>query len=89
MPSPTATTIRGITADGPDGERLNRLAALAGSRPPEGAILLAEIDSDPVAAIGLFDPHAISDPARSTLVLRMRLHLLRLALLPIVATHGI
>jgi hypothetical protein len=82
-------TIRGAVAEGADAERISRLAARAGSRPPEGAMLLAEVKGNPVAAIGIFDPHAISDPARSTLALRLRLHLLRLQLRLIVAVHGL
>jgi hypothetical protein len=82
-------TIRGAIVDGADGERINRLAALAGSRAPQGAILVAEADGDPVAAIGIFDGHAISDPGRATLALRIRLHLLRLQLRIIVAIRGL
>jgi hypothetical protein len=67
----------------------SRLAELAGTRPPEGAVPLAEVDSDPVAAIGIFDGHTISDPARSTLALRMRLRLLRLPLRVIATIYGI
>ena len=63
-PSSTTTTIRGALPDGADGERIHHLAATAGSRPPEGPVLIAEADGDPVAAIAIFDPHAISDPAR-------------------------
>jgi hypothetical protein len=84
-----SATIRGAVADGADGERINRLAALAASRPPEGMVLLAEVDGDPVAAIGLFDGHAISDPGRSTLALRVRLRLLRLPLRLLVAVTGL
>lgn len=84
-----SATIRGALAEGADGERINRLAALAGSRAPEGALLLAEVEGDPVAAIGVFDRHAISAPGRATLALRMRLRLLRLQLRLIVAIHGI
>jgi hypothetical protein len=76
-------------AEGADGERIDRLASVAGSRPPEGAMMLAEADGEPVAAIGIFDGHSISDPARSSLALRMRLHLLRLQLRVIVAIHGL
>ena len=82
------TTIRGVLVDGADGERINRLAALAGSHPPEGAVLLAEMEGDPIAAIGIFDGHAIFDPRRSTLTLRMRLRLLRLQLRLIVTVYG-
>jgi hypothetical protein len=81
--------IRGAVADGADGERINRLAALTGRRPPEGPVLLAEVHGDPVAAIGIFDRHAISDPRRSTLALRMRLRLLRLQLRITVAVGAV
>jgi hypothetical protein len=82
-------TIRGAVADGADGERLNRLAALAGSHAPEGAVLLAEVEGDPVAAIGLFDGHAVSDPGRATPALLLRLHQLRVPLRMIVAIYGV
>jgi hypothetical protein len=83
------TTIRGVTADGADGDRLSRLAALSGTRVPEGAVLLAEVEGEPVAAIGVFDSHAISDPARSSLALRMRLRLLRVPLMVLATIYGI
>jgi hypothetical protein len=83
-----SATIRGVLVDGADGEAINRLAALTGKHPPDGAVLLAELEGDPVAAIGIFDGHAISDPHRSTLALRMRLRLLRLQLRLIVSVYG-
>jgi hypothetical protein len=85
----TSVAIRGVVAEGADGERIDRLAALADSRPPEGAILVAEEDGELVAAIGVFDGHAISDPARSSLGLRLRLHLLRLGVRLVVAISGL
>lgn len=51
-------TIRGAIVDGVDGERITRLAALTRTEPPAGAVLLAEIEGDPVAAIGIFDRRA-------------------------------
>jgi len=62
-----AATIRGALVDGADGERINRLAALTGTHPPEGAVLLAEMEGDPIAAVGVFDGHAIFERYRSTL----------------------
>jgi hypothetical protein len=62
--------------------------ALSATRPPEGVVLLAEVEGEPVAAIGLFDGQAVSDPARSSLALRMRLHMLRAQLLLIVSLRG-
>ncbi|MBV9943243.1 MAG: hypothetical protein JO262_14045 [Solirubrobacterales bacterium] len=85
----SSTIIRGTVAEGADGERIRRLAALTGSQPPEGLMLLAEVQGDPVAAIGIFDGHAISDPDRSTFALRMRLRLLRLQLRLTLPVFGI
>ncbi|MBV8219891.1 MAG: hypothetical protein JO325_15615 [Solirubrobacterales bacterium] len=81
-------TFRGTLPEGPDGRRIDRLAALSASRPPEGVVLLAEVEGEPVAAIGLFDGQTVSDPARSSLAVRMRLHALRLQLLMIVSLRG-
>jgi hypothetical protein len=82
-------TIRGAVADGDGGDRIKRLAAITGSHPPEGAMLLAEVEGDPVAAIGIFDGHAISDPRRSTFALRLRLRLLRLQVRLTAAVYGV
>ena len=82
-------TFRGSIGEGSDAERIDRLAALSASRPPEGVVLLAEIEGEPVAAVGLFDRHTVVDPARSNLAVRTRLHLLRLQLRLIVAVRGL
>ena len=84
----TRPTFRGSLGDGDDADRIHRLAALAASPPPEGVVLLAEVEGEPVAAIGLFDRRTVADPARSNLGLRMRLHLLRLQLRLVVAVRG-
>jgi len=84
-----SATIRGSTAEGPDAECINRLAALTGRQAPDGPLLLAEVGGDPVAAIGIFDGHTISDPGRSSLALMMRLHILRVQLRLAVAVWGI
>jgi hypothetical protein len=81
-------TFRGSLGDGADGDRIDRLAALSASRPPEGVVLLAEVEGEPVAAIGLFDRHTVTDPARSNFAVRMRLHFLRLQLRLVVAVRG-
>jgi hypothetical protein len=75
--------------EGADAQRIGRLATLSASQPPEGVVLLAEVEGEPVAAIGLFDGREVSDPARSSLPTRIRLHLLRLQLRLIVAVHGL
>jgi hypothetical protein len=41
-----------------------RLAALDSSRSPRGTVLLAEVDGELWAALGLDDGHAIADPFR-------------------------
>ena len=84
-----STTIRGAVVDGADAEPIDRLAALSGRRAPEGPTLLAEADGQLIAAIGLFDRHAIADPDRSNLGLRLQLHLLRLPLRLIVTVYGL
>ncbi|MBV9336948.1 MAG: hypothetical protein JO262_00525 [Solirubrobacterales bacterium] len=85
----TRATFRGSLGEGLDAERIHRLATLSTSRPPEGVVLLAEREGEPVAAIGLFDGHTVADPARSNLAVRLRLHLLRLQLRLIVSVHGL
>jgi hypothetical protein len=82
-------TFRGSLREGADAERIDRLAALSCSRAPEGLVLLAEVEGEPVAAVGLFDRHTVSDPARSSLALWTRLHLLRLGVRLIVAVRGL
>jgi hypothetical protein len=85
----TRPTFRGSLGEGPDGERINRMAALSGGEPPQGVVLLAELEGEPVAAVGVFDGNAVSDPTRSNLMLRMRLQLLRLQVRLTVAVHGL
>ena len=41
-----------------------RLAALDSSRAPRGTVLLAEVDGELWAALGVEDGHAIADPFR-------------------------
>ena len=82
-------TFRGTLADGADGRSIDRLAALSASTPPRGVVLLAEVEGEPVAAIGLFDGQTVSDRARSTFAALMRLHLLRLQVRTIVALRGL
>ena len=84
----TRPTFRGSLGEGSDAERINRLAALSASRPPEGVVLLAEVEGEPVAAVGLFDRRTVTDPARSSFAVRMQLHLLRLQLRLIVSVRG-
>jgi hypothetical protein len=79
---------RGSLGEASDAEQIRRLAALSARRAPEGAVLLAELGGEPVAAIGVFDGHAVADPARSSFALKLRLHLLRLQVRLIAAVRG-
>jgi hypothetical protein len=83
------TSLRGTLAQGTDGELLRHLAALSGGPVPQGPVLLAEVDGDPVAAIGIFDGRAVADPARSTFAQRRRLQLERLFLRAVIAIGGV
>jgi hypothetical protein len=76
--SPMIATIRGSLADGSDDESIRRLASIAASAPPEGAVVLAEVDGEPVAAVGIADGQAVADPERSTPELLAQLRIQRL-----------
>jgi hypothetical protein len=82
-PQAPVAVIRGSLADGEDGASIRRLAALADSTPPRGAVMLAEVDGDPVAAVGIADGKAVADPARSTptLIAQLRLQTLQIRLI--------
>jgi hypothetical protein len=61
----TSLTIRLSSGEGEDRERIRRLAVLGGAPAPEGLVLVADVDGEPVAAIGFADGDAVADPARS------------------------
>ena len=84
-----SVSIRGGLTEGRDGDVVDRLAALSGRTPPSGAVLFAERDGDPVAAIGIFGGSVVADHARSDLQLQMRLHLERLLVRAVIALRGI
>lgn len=81
--------IRGGITEGPDGDVVDRLAALSGRTPPSGAVLFAELGGEPVAAIGIFDGNVVADRARSNSRLRMRLRLERLFVRAVIAVRGV
>jgi hypothetical protein len=87
--TPATTHLRGSMGDGADGQSVRRLAVLSRKPPPRGAVLLAEVDGRPVAAIGIFDGRTVADPARSTFALRGRLRLERLFLRAVIAAGGV
>jgi len=82
-------SIRAVDVEGHDAEAVHRLAALSGRKAPTGAVLLAELAGDPVAAIGIFDGNIITDRVRSDLRLVLRLHLERLFALSVIAVIGV
>ena len=49
-----------------DAAAIDRLAQLDSRRAPRGAVLLAEVDGTPWAALSIDDGHAIADPFRPT-----------------------
>jgi hypothetical protein len=68
-------SVRLSTLDGGDRESLRRLASLNDSPPPSGPVVLAEVDSDPVAALSLSDGDTVADPSRSSSSIIALLHL--------------
>jgi hypothetical protein len=70
-------------------EPIRRLASLAGEPAPRGPVLLAELDDEPVAAIGIADGTAIADPARSNPAIATLLRLRRLEVRAVVAIWGV
>jgi len=84
-----AAAVRRAVADGVDGRRIDRLAAMAAAAHPKEPCCSSEVRGDQAAAIGIFDRSTIADPDRSTLALWMRLHLLRFGLRLIVSVHGL
>jgi hypothetical protein len=74
---PHNTTFRGSVSDATDMQTIERLAADTESDLPEGPVLLAEIDGEPVAVIGIADGHTVSDTRRATVAVRTRLRLER------------
>ena len=76
MTTPTVASIRASLGEGSDGESIRRLARLTKAEPPAGAVVLAEIGGEAVAAVGIADGRAVSDPMRTSpaLLSHLRLH---------------
>jgi hypothetical protein len=76
-------SIRASLGDGADGDSLRGLAAVADGEPPQGAIVLAEVCGEPVAAVGIADGRVVADSTRSTpaLLAHLRLHSLQVRLI--------
>jgi len=82
-------TIRLSTGDDGDGETIRRLALLDDGEPPRGPVMLAELDGEPVAAVGLADGTAVADRSRSSGGILALLHLRRLESRLIAAIWGV
>jgi vacuolar-type H+-ATPase catalytic subunit A/Vma1 len=61
-----APTVVIRAARGSDGPALRRLAALDSSEVPSGAVLIAETDGEPVAALSVDTGARVADPFRRT-----------------------
>jgi hypothetical protein len=73
-------SLRGVLAEGTDGDAICRLAVRSGRVAPQGAVLLAEVNGNLVGAIGIADGRSLIDPDRAGVTLRLRLRLERLYL---------
>ncbi len=74
----STTTLRLSPAEGADRKSVSRLASLGRSTPPDGPVVLAEVDGEPVAALGLADGDMVADPRRTSASIVFLLHLRRL-----------
>jgi hypothetical protein len=83
-----AVTFRVALADDDGGVAMRRLAARDGGRAPKGLVAIADVDGEPVAAVGFADAHAVADPERAGPSVVAMLHLQRVALLAIGAIWG-
>ena len=69
-------------------EPIRRLACLSGEPPPSGPVMLAELDDEPVAAIGIADGRSVADPRRSSPAIALELKLRRLEVRTLIAIWG-
>jgi hypothetical protein len=63
-PAEPVITTRLSTGLDADGESVQRLARLNGTPAPEGPVVIADVDGEPVAALGIGDGGAVGDPSR-------------------------
>jgi hypothetical protein len=70
--------VRLSTGEGRDSALIRGLAATAGTATPSGPVFVAELNGEPVAAVGLADGAAIADPARADPAIVKYLRLRRL-----------
>ena len=68
--------VRVSLGEGADADSIGRLASLDSGSPPDGPVVLAELDGEPVAALGIADGSVVADPFRisNTIVFLMRAH---------------
>jgi hypothetical protein len=63
-PTDSLVTTRVSTGMDEDAEAVRRLAALNGTPAPDGPVVIADVDGEPVAALGIGDGGAVADPSR-------------------------
>ncbi len=81
-------TIRLSTDQDGDDESIRRLASLEDAEPPRGPVMLAELQGEPVAAVGLADGTTVADRSRVSSWMLTLLTLRRLETRAIVAVWG-
>ena len=72
-----------------ESEPVNRLASLAGRLAPAGPVMLAQLDGQPVAAIGIADGTTVADPARSNPAIASLLRMRRIEARLLAALGGV
>jgi cobalamin biosynthesis protein CobT len=73
----TVAALRFSVGDRADGEAIRRLATRAAGTAPHGAVMLAEVDGEPIVAVSIADGHTVADPLRATAALVEQVRLLR------------
>jgi hypothetical protein len=77
-----------VSTDDDDAAELRRLAALDRAELPYGPVMLAELDGEPVAAMGIADGKTVADRSRAASWVMAMLSLRRLETRAIIAVFG-
>jgi hypothetical protein len=82
-------TIRLSLAEDEDAESIRRLARLDGAPAPQGLVVMADVDGEPVAALGVAHGDAVADPVRSDGTVMTLLRLSRWGVLLVGTVWGV